>query len=102
MDLIIGTGITGLSYAAFCGHQNYLILERDSEIGGYCRTTCRNGYVWDYSGHFFHFQNEEIKQYVMSSMDKNDLVSIVKSTYIKYKDRMIDYPFQKNVHQHSK
>lgn len=102
MDLIIGTGITGLSYAAFCGHQNYLILERDSEIGGYCRTTCRNGYVWDYSGHFFHFQNEEIKQYVMSSMDKNDLVSIVKSTYIKYKDRMIDYPFQKNVHQLSK
>lgn len=102
MDIIIGAGITGLSYAAFCGHQDYLILERESEIGGYCKTIYRNGYVWDYSGHFFHFQDEAIKKFVMASINKDDLRSIVKSTYIKYKDKMIDYPFQKNIHQLSK
>ena len=53
MDLIIGSGVTGLSYAAFCGHTDYLILEKEDKVGGYCKTTCRNGYVWDYSGHFF-------------------------------------------------
>lgn len=102
MDLIIGSGITGLSYAAFCGHSDYLILEKDDKIGGYCKTTCRNGYVWDYSGHFFHFTNEEIKNYVMVSMNKNDLVEIIKETYIKYKNKLIDYPFQKNIHQLAK
>lgn len=55
MDLIIGAGITGLSYAMFKGDNDYIIIEKESEIGGYCRTTKRNGFVWDFSGHFFHF-----------------------------------------------
>lgn len=102
MDLIIGAGITGLSYAAFCGHNDYLILEKDNSVGGYCKTTSRNGYVWDYSGHFFHFMDEGIKDYVMGKMNKSDLLEIVKDTSIKYKDLLVDYPFQKNIHQLSK
>ena len=102
MDLIIGAGITGLSYAAFCNHKNYLIVEREREIGGYCRTTVKNGFVWDFSGHFFHFKNKEIKDFVMKNMNKEDIIEIAKSTHIKYKDNLVDYPFQKNIHQLSK
>lgn len=102
MDLIIGAGITGLSYALFCGHSDYLILEGDSQIGGYCKTTKRNGFVWDYSGHFFHFRNKEIENLVMSGVPEDQLVSVVKQTCIKYKDLLVDYPFQKNIHQLSK
>ena len=39
MDLIIGAGITGLSYALLKGDSDYLVLETENEIGGYCRTT---------------------------------------------------------------
>lgn len=56
MDLIIGAGVSGLSYANFCGHEDYLIVDKDAEIGGYCKTIKKNGFVWDYSGHFFSFQ----------------------------------------------
>ena len=99
MDVIIGAGITGLSYALFCGHTDYLILEADSQIGGYCKTTKRNGFVWDYSGHFFHFRNKAIEELIMSGIPEEQLVSVVKETCIKYKDLLIDYPFQKNIHQ---
>lgn len=99
MDLIIGAGITGLSYAMFKGDNDYIIIEKESEIGGYCRTTKRNGFVWDFSGHFFHFQNPEIKDLILEKMDKDEMVSILKETKIKYKDLLIDYPFQKNIHQ---
>ncbi|MDO4714855.1 MAG: NAD(P)-binding protein [Bacteroidales bacterium] len=102
MDLIIGAGITGLSYAAFCGHTDYLLLEQSTEIGGYCKTTRRNGYVWDYSGHFFHFTDPLIKDIVMGGMDKASLVEVTKNTAIHYHDRRIDYPFQKNIHQLAK
>lgn len=102
MDLIAGAGITGLSYAAFCNHDDYLILETENTVGGYCKTTCRNGFVWDYSGHFFHFQDEAIQSFIMKEIDQNLLVDVVKATFIKYKDRLIDYPFQKNIHQLSK
>lgn len=102
MDLIIGAGITGLSYAAFCNREDYLIVEKEKEIGGYCKTTIKNGFVWDYSGHFFHFKDKDIKDFIMKNMDLTDIVEIVKSTHIKYKNSLIDYPFQKNIHQLSK
>ena len=34
MDLIVGAGITGLSYAAATSN-DYLVIEKEPEIGGY-------------------------------------------------------------------
>ena len=98
MDIIIGAGVTGLSYAMFHGG-DCLVLEKDDAVGGYCRTTKRNGFVWDYSGHFFHFQDAAIKEMLMQGLSANDIVSVEKCTHIKYKDRLIGFPFQKNIHQ---
>ena len=99
MDIIIGAGMSGLSYAAFCGHNDYLILEQSDKIGGYCKTTERNGYVWDYSGHFFHFKDKEIEQFIAQGIPAEDILTVHKNTQIRYKDRLVDYPFQMNIHQ---
>jgi hypothetical protein len=97
--LIIGGGITGLSVASFLGNEeDYLILEGGSELGGYCKTTIRNGFVWDYSGHFFHFRNKEIKDYIMANMDC-EVVEVNKITDIDYKGNIVDFPFQYNINQ---
>ncbi|MDY6862839.1 MAG: NAD(P)-binding protein [Thermodesulfobacteriota bacterium] len=102
MDVIIGAGISGLSYAAFLPHKNYLILEAAPSPGGYCKTTFKDGFVWDYSGHFFHFQDEEIKRFVTSPMDKKNLLNVKRRAQIYYKNNYIDFPFQKNIHQLAK
>jgi protoporphyrinogen oxidase len=99
MDLIVGAGISGLSYANFCGHEDYLIVEKDSSIGGYCKTIKNGDFTWDYSGHFFHFRNADIKEYLISRMRKEDVLEIMKRTQIKYKNKFVDFPFQKNIHQ---
>ena len=99
MDIIIGAGISGLSYAMYDKGCDYRIIEASNAIGGYCKTTMRNGFVWDYSGHFFHFQDKAIEEMIMRDMSADDLVAPVKDTKIKYKDRMVEYPFQKNIHQ---
>jgi hypothetical protein len=97
--LIIGGGITGLSAASFLKKDhNYLVLEGSSELGGYCKTTIRNGFTWDYSGHFFHFRNTDIKDYMMSRMEC-DVVEVKKITDIDFNGHIIDFPFQYNVHQ---
>jgi len=98
MDIIIGAGVTGLSYANFTKN-DYVILEMDSEIGGYCKTIKQDGFVWDYSGHFFHFNDEKIKSYIFERMDKQEIFTVEKKTQIYYKDTYIDFPFQKNIHQ---
>lgn len=96
--LIIGGGITGLSLGSFLGDNDYLIIEKDSTPGGYCKTTIRGKYVWDYSGHFFHFKNQEIKDYVTKNIDCK-VLEVEKVSHIHYGGKMIDFPFQDNIHQ---
>lgn len=98
MNIIIGAGVSGLSYAAF-SKEKYRIIEATNSIGGYCKTTKRNGFTWDYSGHFFHFRDEHIKNYVFERMAEQKIHVVEKNTKIKYKENYIDFPFQKNIHQ---
>lgn len=98
MDLIIGAGISGLSYAAFTKNE-YKIIEKSESIGGYCKTIKQDGFTWDYSGHFFHFKNKGIKNFVLEKMKDQKILDIEKSTQIYYKEKYIDFPFQKNIHQ---
>lgn len=99
MNLIIGAGITGLSIGSFLEDQNYLIIEATDSIGGYCKTIKKDGFVWDYSGHFFHFKSDEIKKYLLEKMDQSQIKDCVKFTQIFYNKKYIDFPFQKNIHQ---
>ena len=98
MDIIIGGGITGLAYAFFTSNES-MILEADSAVGGYCKTIKRNGYVWDYSGHFFHFKNKDLEAIIAQNLPEGAIRKVEKNTKIQYKDRLIDFPFQKNIHQ---
>ena len=99
--LIIGAGISGLTFASYC-KDNYLIIEKDSEVGGYCKTHYNKDFVWDYAGHFFHFKTDEFKKKFVDSLDKNDFVTQDKKTFIYFDDKLIDFPFQTHIHQLSK
>lgn len=101
MDIIIGAGVTGLTYANYTTN-NYLVIEQESHTGGLCNTIFQDGFVWDYSGHFFHFQDPKIAQFISERIDQSRLIKVDKHTQIRYKNRLIDFPFQKNIHQLSK
>lgn len=97
--LIIGGGVTGLSVASFLGKDyDYLVLEGSNELGGYCKTKIQNGFVWDYSGHFFHFRDRGIKDYMFENIDC-EVVEVEKITDIDYNRNIVDFPFQWNIHQ---
>lgn len=96
--LIVGGGISGLRFANYVG-DNYLILEKEDNIGGLCRTHYVKEYVWDYAGHFFHFSTPQIKSFFEEHLDATEMVKCKKNTKIYYKGKLIDYPFQKNIHQ---
>lgn len=100
--LILGAGISGLTFANFLDNDEYLIVEKDDRVGGYCKTTIKGDYVWDYAGHFFHFKTDEMKQFFEEKMKDEDIVVQEKNTKIFYKQDYIDYPFQTNIHQLSK
>jgi protoporphyrinogen oxidase len=99
--LIVGAGISGLSTAAFLRDKDYLVLEADREIGGYCKTIKKEGFVWDYSGHFFHFKHADIEAWLRERMPGQRILSVEKQSFIAITSgkKWIDFPFQKNIHQ---
>jgi protoporphyrinogen oxidase len=97
--LIVGAGVSGLASAAALGDRDYLVLEADSEIGGYCKTVKRAGFVWDYSGHFFHFKNPEIERWLRERMGDQEVRVVKRRSFIDFQGERIDFPFQKNIHQ---
>ena len=97
--LIVGAGVSGLSFADWVEGDDYLICEANGEIGGYCKTIKQDGFTWDYSGHFFHFRHPEIEEYLVSRMGAGRVLKVERDSRIWYANRFIDFPFQKNIHQ---
>ena len=96
--LIIGAGISGLSFANYI-KDDYIIIEKENEVGGYCRTIRQGDFIWDYAGHFFHFKTDEFRKMFLDNVDKSDIIYKDKCTKILYKDKLIDYPFQSHIHE---
>jgi protoporphyrinogen oxidase len=85
--LVVGGGISGLGFVGFykdacaaVGQRpgRVLVVERDDDVGGYCRTVKQDGFVWDYSGHFFHFRHQDLLQRLAARMPTDALTTVVK------------------------
>jgi protoporphyrinogen oxidase len=96
--LVVGAGVSGLAAAAALRGQHVLVIEADREIGGYCKTIHRDGFVWDYSGHFFHFKHPEIEHWLRARMP-GSVRTVQRRSFIDYHGQRVDFPFQKNIHQ---
>ncbi len=106
--LVIGAGVSGLSFANWLRQEaansgrkppGLTILEADDAPGGYCKTVKQDGFVWDYSGHFFHFKDPTIEAWLRARMPDQTILTVQKRSFIRFSGRDIDFPFQKNIHQ---
>jgi len=92
MDVIVGAGVSGLAYAGFSKNE-CLLLEKDAEIGGYCKTIKWGDFVWDYSGHFFHFRDTFLEDYICRNMVHDDIRYCEKHTQIFYRPKIYRFSF---------
>ncbi|HEY4244169.1 MAG TPA: NAD(P)-binding protein [Kofleriaceae bacterium] len=101
--VVLGAGMSGLGFANYWRERHpgapVIVLEREAEPGGYCRTVVQDGFVWDYSGHFFHFKHADIEQWLRARMPGQDIRTVEKQTLIRYRGVDIDFPFQTHIHQ---
>ncbi len=101
--IVIGAGVSGLGFANWWREQHpderVVVLEAADEPGGYCRTIERAGFVWDYSGHFFHFKDPSIEAWLRSRMPGMDVRTIQRVAKIRYAGMDVDFPFQTHIHQ---
>jgi UDP-galactopyranose mutase len=97
---ILGAGLAGLS-AAFHLNGEHVIFEKDSEVGGLCKSVNIKGYVFDYAPHILFTRND----YVMALFEKllkRNLYKHTRKAYIYFEDTYVQYPFEVNLNILSK
>ncbi|MBN1962870.1 MAG: FAD-dependent oxidoreductase [Deltaproteobacteria bacterium] len=92
--IIIGAGITGLAAAHVLG-KNCCVVEQEKEVGGLLRSFTRHGCTFDITGHWLHFRDRQIKQFVQDILGDN-LINIERRASIYSNGITTPYPFQAN------
>ena len=90
--LTLGAGITGLSAAWALQTHQPLLLERNGHLGGLASQYTRGGYLFDFSGHYFHFQNKEAARQILEPALKLDAYQ--RDCRVFLQNRLIPYPIQ--------
>jgi protoporphyrinogen oxidase len=97
---IVGAGPCGLA----CGREldrlgfpSWTIFERDARAGGHASSVVDpQGFTWDFGGHvvFSHFgEFDALLEEVMG----DDVYEHERSSYVRFGDRWVPYPFQNNL-----
>ncbi len=95
-NIIIGAGISGLAFGYFT-KQPFIIFEKESNVGGLCKSIKDNGFVFDYSGHFIHIKDNKIKLLIEKLIGKK-LLKVQRNSIILFKDKILPFPFQANLY----
>lgn len=96
MVLILGAGLAGLTAADQLHDTDRLVLEREAEVGGLCRSFREDGFTFDCTGHLLHLRRPEIKAYA-SELLPDGWLELQRSAWIASHDKLTPYPFQANL-----
>ncbi|MBI1946484.1 MAG: FAD-dependent oxidoreductase [Deltaproteobacteria bacterium] len=111
--VVVGAGVSGLSFANWAREEasrlgraspTILVVEREREPGGYCRTVKRHGFTWDFAGHFFHFRHADIEAWLRARMS-GAVRTVERSARVRTapvpgsQAVEVDYPFQRHLQQ---
>ena len=98
--VILGAGLAGLSAAYRLQQEGapFALFERESSVGGLCRSMTRDGFTFDCTGHLMHFRRPEIKALVerLLGQSGSELVAHQRRAVIYSHGVFTDYPFQAN------
>ena len=93
MIAIIGAGLAGLSTAYHLKDTEYAVFEKEEEAGGLCRSVKRDGFTFDYTGHFLHTRHPYAEKLAEEILPEG-FNRIQRRAFIYLQGRYIPYPFQ--------
>lgn len=95
--LVIGGGLAGLTSALHLPPEDVLVLEKNHQVGGVCRSVYIDGFTFDYTGHLLHFKHPENYDWVKNLLGEGVLKQYHRRAFIYVYDRWVAYPFQINL-----
>ena len=93
--LILGGGLTGISAAAHL-RRSWLLVEREARLGGTARSTLRDGYTFDQTGHWLHLRDPYTRGLVGELLGDR-MARVARKAQIFSSGVLSRYPFQANL-----
>jgi len=93
--VIIGGGLAGLSAGYHLNEYQPTVLERESSLGGLCRSFSQDGFTFDCTGHLIHLKNPYTKE-LIANLLPNAFNAHERLASIYSKQTTTPYPFQAN------
>jgi UDP-galactopyranose mutase len=90
--VVLGAGPTGLSAAYHLG-EGSLLLEQNSEVGGWCRSIEDRGFTFDYAGHIM-FSNDPYVHEMYKTLLGSNVHWQNREAWVYSNDVYTRYPFQ--------
>ncbi len=101
MIIVLGGGVTGLAAArtlAAAGEE-FVVLEREEEPGGHCRSIAAGRYSFDRSGHFLHSADPAMREWILA-LPGLSWKETARDARVFLRGTLTPYPFQANLHGH--
>ena len=99
--VILGSGLTGLSVAYHLEKNNfydYVLYEKEDTPGGLCRSIQQDGFIFDYTGHLLHVNDEYFRTFLEDIIGLHHFNAIHRRSFIYSHDTYTPYPYQMNLH----
>lgn len=101
--LIFGAGPAGLTFANRLLQNNiddFLILEKEEEAGGLCRSRDEDGFPLDIGGgHFLDVRNPKVLDFLFSFMPEDEWIRYERDSRIVVNNNTINSPIEANIWQ---
>jgi protoporphyrinogen oxidase len=94
--VILGGGLTGIS-AAYHLRRPWLLLEKESRLGGHARTDVTDGFHFDKTGHWLHLRDPYAKK-LIADLLPGKMVQVARKARVFSNGVLTRYPFQGNLH----
>jgi protoporphyrinogen oxidase len=98
MNLILGSGLAGLSASYHLGHEDCLILEKNLHAFGHLHADYREGFTWDQGPHVSFTKHQYVKDLFAEAVGGEFEEYEVKTSNF-YKGHWIDHPAQCALYQ---
>lgn len=99
--LILGAGPAGLAFAnrlKQMGEESFLVLEKEEEAGGLCRSAQVDGSPLDIGGgHFLDVRRPKVVEFLFGFMPKEEWDTYERDSRISFDGGFIHHPFEANI-----
>ena len=99
--VIIGAGLTGISTAYHLEQHkffDYKLFEKESDVGGLCRSVSHDGFTFDFTGHLLHASDAYFYDLIKKVVGLEQMNVIDRRSFIYSHETFTKYPFQINLY----